>query len=154
MRRVQQEVIQPPASKRQMQNGNLYTNNLGNMKPKSSKDDDLFQKPRLANIKQKFHVQNNGSITSKAEAHNFKSNDFGENPLLSNSKLWKHSPIKNESHVKKNVEEIEDSFCSYSSPNAHDLSIAEEGLSSSPIPRIQQLPNPQFTPQIGNSSPQ
>ena len=54
-----------------------------------------------------------------------KSSEFGGNPLLSNSKLWKHSPIKNESE--DNIAD-ESSFCSLDSPNDE----AEENLCMSP----------------------
>lgn len=71
----------------------------------------------------------------------FKSIEFGENPLLSNSKLWKQSPIQNEDIVrvgrdinKKHSDYSDDSYIS------NNASVPdEEYLSLSPMPKINNL---------------
>ncbi len=67
-----------------------------------------------------------------------KSIDFTDNPLLSNSKMWKHSPIKNES-IDSDVlnKSASSSLCSFQSPGK-DMSVAEEN--ESPVPSIQTIP--------------
>ncbi len=49
-----------------------------------------------------------------------RSHDFG-NPLLSNSKVWVHSPVKD-------IRSPEDSIVSFMSPEPLDASIAKENM--------------------------
>lgn len=65
-------------------------------------------------------IQNLKSIdlTNRLRSHDF------ENPLLSNSKVWNHSPVK---PSKFN----DDSILSFMSPNSNDISIANENVTPS-----------------------
>ena len=76
-------------------------------------------------------------LTSLNDLSALKSSDFGDNPLLSNSKMWKHSPIKNEtpeSNDSVNNGVDESSFCSFKSPI--DEEEDENMQSLSPLPKI------------------
>lgn len=89
-------------------------------------------------------------LTSLTDLSALKSIDFTgsgtntANPLLSSSKMWKHSPIKNESSDSV-VNRSSESLCSYESSVAMDMSVADESpglmrVGESPDPRIQRVP--------------
>ncbi|CDW85768.1 UNKNOWN [Stylonychia lemnae] len=68
-----------------------------------------------------------------------KSRDFTDNPLLSNSKMWKHSPIRNESSSDDDLNAS--SICSFKSPDKkEEMSVADETICVSPIQKIQVIP--------------
>jgi len=100
-------------------------------------------------------------LTSLTDLSALKSIDFTgsggtntANPLLSSSKMWKHSPIKNESSDSV-VNRSSGSLCSYESPVAMDMSVADEspglmGVGESPEPRIQRVPQSKLNTRGGD----
>jgi len=56
--------------------------------------------------------------------------------------LWKHSPIKNES---SSDDLNASSICSFKSPDRkEEMSVADETVCLSPVPRIQTIPETKF----------
>lgn len=92
-------------------------------------------------------------LTSMTDMSALKSHDFTlDNPLLSHSKMWKHSPIKNEkSQSSSSADSVNrSSLSSFQSPDdkIQDMSVADEislSTSHSPVPKIQQVPQSQFS---------
>ncbi len=107
----------------------------------------------MSGVSQDFQQENNNlphlvlltsyNDISQAMLQSTEFTKMNNNPLLSNSKLWKQSSIK-ESHSLID----QSSLCSYDSPEQNlddevDMSIADESTTTkmeSPQPRIQMIP--------------